>query len=78
MEILRYEVLESIDIETLSDIFAGYPVQIRITPSGLIEFWLDDDSTAADFELDISQKMEATCSARLMVARSRRHPKSVT
>jgi hypothetical protein len=78
MEILRYEVLESIDIETLSDLFAGYPVQICITTSGLIEFWLDDDSTAADFELDISQKMEATCSARLMVAWSPRHPKSVT
>lgn len=68
MEILRYEVLESIDIETLSDLFAGYPVQIRIAPGGMIEFWLDDDSTAASFEQDISQKMKATCSACLMVA----------
>ena len=72
MGILRNELLESIDIETLSDLFAGYPVEIRIAPGGVIEFWLDDDTTAAEFAQDISEKMQEICSACLKLTVQRR------
>lgn len=43
MNVLHYKIKSPIDIETLSDVMAGYYAAIRVTQTAIIEIVFDDE-----------------------------------
>ena len=55
---IHFQLTESIDLETLSDLFAGYPLRIRMLPGGIVQF-LSETGLNADVIASISDLMNS-------------------
>ena len=42
MPALPFKILRPIDIESICDELAGYPIAIRVTPQGMLEVEIDE------------------------------------